>query len=653
MASHILRLLRSAAKTAKTTNAPKHQPGVRINRGKKRLFVAATQDAVCNVRRGDTVELVQLLKWPDEFRGSAFAAIVQAGAKVQPAGDGEAEPGKLFTAILSQMKQGDDPPRRGKLLSIALEAATLESQDSAGDSVILDRIRGHYHDLGDTPPPAAELRSMIGRLRPKPDAATESEQVARSYLATLAEPDAAQDVPALVHHRGQWYRWSADDHWRRVDNAMLKTALGQHAQSRGVKSGIRNMLEDALQHLRCLCSIDATEELPPPLIYKDGRWQRSKRLAVANGLLQINKSGKPGKLYEFTPRQFATSRLGFEYDRMAKCPTWWRVMYEIFPPTGDDRDKRIKVLQEFIGLQLLVAAGQMPPNRGQCLLMVGEGGTGKSTIQHVMRALLGAGNCGTSPVQRLVTQFGLTPMLGKVANISGEISYFESKDEALLKSLVGREPVDVERKGRDTLPDVTINASYVFAGNDLPPFSDRTDGLWRRLIIMPFLVQFDDGSRAQQEARLKADPELAAKLDQELPGIANWALEGAARYVANGYTFTRCAVCQAARDKHRLASDHMRQFKEEELRRLAEGDKKLMGSLAGAEAYRVYRLWAEECGYRPMGKHRFLEQLGKLTGTKISEARRRERGWCFPGWRIRNLGKWRDRRYSNNPNRFY
>ena len=66
-------------------------------------------------------------------------------------------------------------------------------------------------------------------------------------------------------------------------------------------------------------------------------------------------------------------------------------------------------------------------------------------------------------------------------------------------------------------PATAVN---VFVTNALPFFCDHTDGLWRRL----HLIQFSE----VMVGRNTENTNLREELEQELPGIYNWALHGAA-----------------------------------------------------------------------------------------------------------------------------
>jgi putative DNA primase/helicase len=96
--------------------------------------------------------------------------------------------------------------------------------------------------------------------------------------------------------------------------------------------------------------------------------------------------------------------------------------------------------------------------------------------------------------------------------------------EGTLKALVSGEPVTVEQK-HCPVAAMRLTAKHLFVANSLPRFHDTSDGIWRRLTLIPFDRVCPPGRR---------DAGLKAKLRGELPGIAHWALQGLARLRSGG-----------------------------------------------------------------------------------------------------------------------
>ncbi len=99
---------------------------------------------------------------------------------------------------------------------------------------------------------------------------------------------------------------------------------------------------------------------------------------------------------------------------------------------------------------------------------------------------------------------------------------------------------------------MTPSAKLIFATNEIPQLRDRSEGIWRRLIVVPFLESFDE----------TCDRSRAERLMKELPGILNWAL-GERGGFATKVDSPMC-LSAACVSEHRLLSDPIRKFMLEE-----------------------------------------------------------------------------------------
>ena len=221
--------------------------------------------------------------------------------------------------------------------------------------------------------------------------------------------------------------------------------------------------------------------------------------------------------------------------------------------------------------------------------------------------MLGASNVSHVPIDELNSEFRLVDMMGKLANIAYDMSHIDKVAEGRLKELVSGDPIQINRKHKGPLTMVPT-AKLIFACNLLPQFTDRTEGIWRRLMVIPFLNSFLDGA---------ADEQRGTRLLAELPGIFNWMLEGAKRlYRQRG--FTACDVCSEWAQKHRFDSDPFQQFCDACVV-LEPGDAVIKEALYGK-----YQNYCEDNGRRPQSSTHFYQQVLKLDG--VSDCGRAPKG---------------------------
>lgn len=310
-------------------------------------------------------------------------------------------------------------------------------------------------------------------------------------------------------------------------------------------------------------------------------------LCVENGLLDV----RSGTLVPHSPDYFTLTQLPTQLVAGSVSEKWGEFLTEVLE--GDA--KRIDVLQEFFGACLVPSV----PLK-QFLVLAGGGNNGKSVVLHVLKLLLGERSTAAVSLDELTgNRFAKFGLLGKLANIVGDQGFVTLRDEGIIKTLTGGDLVAFEQKGRDTLFAVNT-AKIIVAANEIPKFNDTSEAIWNRLLIVPFrwTVPTD-----------RMNPELltAGYWNGEIPGILNWAVEGANRLHESRYQFTRSDVCDEAKDVHRKESNPLRDFL---LTNYTEGSE--TDFIRTDDVYNKFRRYAETNGIKHIPNAR---QVGKLVST--------------------------------------
>ncbi len=219
---------------------------------------------------------------------------------------------------------------------------------------------------------------------------------------------------------------------------------------------------------------------------------------------------------------FTTSMLHYDYDPDAVCPDWDRVLPQWF---AGDTDKAA-LLQEWFGYNLIASN-----NLEAVMFLCGQSGAGKGTAVRVLSGLL-CGNIGVVDALSVTKDLHcLATLQGKYACLINEEDTLNTKESKailkLIKKISGRDEVYVRGlyktgKAEELLCRVTYSA------NETPVFADEMQSLFRRLNLLKFDVSFMDNP----------DNKLKDRLQDQLPGIANWAIIGLKRLLANGGKFT-------------------------------------------------------------------------------------------------------------------
>ncbi len=298
-------------------------------------------------------------------------------------------------------------------------------------------------------------------------------------------------------------------------------------------------------------------------------------ISLQNGLINLTLlvSGEKNPLMEHTPDFFVRSSQPYPYLPSAKCPRWMQFLdYAL----AIDPDLQW-VMQEFYGLCLT-----HDMRFHAFLFLQGESRTGKGVAFEVLQALVGWDNVSSVPLRDFGGNFGLQPMLGKKLNINAEVPELDNVAEDILKEYTGGSTMmTYHRKNKESLI-TKQRARLAFSSNHYPNFKDRSEGIWNRMILIPFK------NVVPEEAR---DPNLVSYLvEKELAGIFNWAMEGYARLVKNG-RFTDSVVMRVEREEYRDETIPVRRFLKEIIV-LDEGSK-----VTNKELYPLYTKWSKMEGH--------------------------------------------------------
>ena len=242
-------------------------------------------------------------------------------------------------------------------------------------------------------------------------------------------------------------------------------------------------------------------------------------LNVKNGLLDIFTL----ELKPHTPEFVSLFQAAVSYDKDAKAPLWEECLHAW--TNGDEEDEKKLLLQQFIGYVL------MPTLKySKMLFLVGDGGNGKSTFVDTISMMMGRKGTSHVDLEDINGAFGLQRLIGSRLNIVEEVSgnYYKSNK---LKGLVSGETVTINIKYENQF-DMRPEAKFMFAVNEMPKVDDNSQASERRTLI----VMFKNNFRDNPNVNLRFNDGLLA---QELPGILNWALQGAQLLERDGFVRTR------------------------------------------------------------------------------------------------------------------
>ena len=308
---------------------------------------------------------------------------------------------------------------------------------------------------------------------------------------------------------------------------------------------------------------------------------QTDRIHVANGTLFLDGS------YSASNDEIVRSRFPVAYNPSAPSPEGWlrflsSLLYE------DD----IPALQEYIGYCLI------PSNKGQRMMVIkGSGGEGKSQIGTVLSHLFGCNAKDGSVGKVSENRFAHADLEHIHLLIDDDMRMEALRQTNYVKSLVtaqGR--MDLEKKGRQSYQGWMFARLLAFSNGDLQSLYDRSNGFYRRQLILT--------TRERQPDRVD-DPDIAEKMCCELEGIFLWAFEGLQRLVANHFRFTESARSRSNREAVKQDANNVLLFMEAgDYIRLTPEVK-----VGSQELYEIYTVWCRENGFSPLKNRSFSEFL--------------------------------------------
>lgn len=215
---------------------------------------------------------------------------------------------------------------------------------------------------------------------------------------------------------------------------------------------------------------------------------------LKNGLLNI----KTGQFELHNPEIFVLNQLDCVYDKHAYDESVYNVINSL---SCGDEDTTTLLIQ-MLGYFLL----------GDCryqksFILLGGGRNGKSMFLEMIRNWLGDDNCSSLALEDLSKTFRTAELVGKMVNIGDDSGHNLLENTAIFKKLVTGDSITVERKNQNPFK-FSNKAKMIFAANSLPPTTDKSEGFFRRCIIIPFNAVYKETDKTY-------DPNMIEKITTE------------------------------------------------------------------------------------------------------------------------------------------
>lgn len=315
------------------------------------------------------------------------------------------------------------------------------------------------------------------------------------------------------------------------------------------------------------------------------------------GVHRLDAAGR----VETVPLELAhrqTFAIDWAPDFQAECPLVDGVLAAAFE--GEDQAVQTAAFWECLGATLF----GLLPRLQLVVLLLGRERSGKSLLQRMLERLFPRDAVCAVPPGRWGSEYHVATLALKRLNVVGELHDESALPSADFKNVTGGNLVTGRHPTHRPFSFRCL-ASHWFASNVLPVATDRTEGFYRRWLVLHFAntVPLD-----------RVDPNLLERIvAAEMPAVLGNAFLGAER-VARAGQVQRSRVHEKVMQRWRLAANPLQQFLlDEEWIELDPGAK----DHNTPEVYQAYRRWSAACGFRnPFGRNHFMDLLDATGATR-------------------------------------
>lgn len=306
-------------------------------------------------------------------------------------------------------------------------------------------------------------------------------------------------------------------------------------------------------------------------------------LNVANGYIDLTSR----ELYKHDINKMFSQIANTDYSEKMQPAVWLDFLNDIF--NGDK--EVIRYIQKALGYSLTGST------REQVMFILhGKGRNGKSIFVETIAEILGdySNNMQAKSL-----------MVKKNDNVNTDIARLSKArfvtssepnegfrfDEGLIKQITGGDKVTARFLYAEEF-EYTPKFKIWVSTNHKPIIRGTDDGIWRRLVLIPFEVQIPEE---------KVDKDLKYKLLREAPAILNWMTEGAYMWMREGLEMPE--KLRSAVDSYRTEMDELQEFVNDKCTIIDQGREK------NKDLYNAYVDWCNETGNYKLTYKKFTEKM--------------------------------------------
>lgn len=334
-------------------------------------------------------------------------------------------------------------------------------------------------------------------------------------------------------------------------------------------------------------SVDMASTAPEIRITNDQLDRDPMILNTIDGKINLNT----GRHEKHDRRDLITRLAPVKFSASAKCPRWLQFLHEIFPQGPE----MIDWIQRAAGYCLTASVAEQV-----MFFATGCGKNGKSVFINTLMSMLGTYACETPTDTLMAKHSGQGGIANDLARLPGvrfvsanETEHGQRLAEAKIKGMTGGDTITARFLHKEFFDFKPVFKLWL-RSNHKPVIKGTDEGIWRRIRLIPFIVNFEG----------REDRALPEKLQAELPGILQWAVEGCLMWQQRGLDMP-CVVATATQ-QYRSSQDTIGLFLDE---RTLSGPDFVAHHTRASDLYKTFTEWCEEAGERPVSQRKLAEAM--------------------------------------------
>ena len=252
--------------------------------------------------------------------------------------------------------------------------------------------------------------------------------------------------------------------------------------------------------------------------------QDSGKINVKNGILSIDERGVV-QLLPHSAENISFKQFNAIYNPDVKC----NLLEESLSKWFSDNSEDIELFKQMMGYLMMNHV-----DYEKIFFFIGLPSTGKTCLLKLIIHFCGKENVSSIDLNDMNQNFGLEPLIDKIANIAGDLPKTKVLKSDKFKMLADGSPISIKRKYKGVLT-YSFTGKLIFGMNQFPDMSNDFSGVERRLVIFRFSHVFRKGD-ADYNPHINSD--LAT--DECMSALLNMAIDGYKSLITNkGFITTK------------------------------------------------------------------------------------------------------------------